>query len=173
MILINWCFIKCRIIGNCTYAFPLFIRKTGQNKSWDFLRIHCNPHTYTSRWRSNCFYFGEAFPLSDTVDISLFGYKSFVVILSTNSNWPQRRLCWALHADGNYAEPVHSLCVSLATGEKKGRAEKWESGSNKLLIVRHWKWEPASENITSQSKQPVFQILCTCGEESLPCHRLS
>lgn len=65
------------------------------------------------------------FPPSGTVDISLFVYKSFAVMLSTSSNWTaeSEEAVFAPHAFSNYAEPVH-VCHISEGREEKGRAEK-------------------------------------------------
>lgn len=95
------------------------------------------------------------YPLRGSVDTSLFVFKSFVAMLSTSSNWTAECV-FAQHAYSNYAQPVSSPCVISESGEEKGRAEKWERGSNKLLIARllgtakrHQKTPPLKANNTS------------------------
>lgn len=95
------------------------------------------------------------FPPSGTVDISLFVYKSFVVMLSTNSNWTVES-AFAPEELNMSALTMQSPCVIPGRAEKTGRAEKWEKGSDKLLIASSWekgakhlKTSPLKANNTS------------------------
>lgn len=121
-------------------------------KQWDFLMFYRKNRTLDKILSRPCFeghilestHAGDIpkasileryYPLRGSVDTSLFAFRSFVVMLSTSSNWTAECV-FAQHAYSNYAQPVSSPCVISESGEEKGRAEKWERGSNKLLIAR-------------------------------------
>lgn len=136
-------------------------------------------HTHTQAGESpTASILEKDFPPAGTADISLFGYKSFVVMLSTNSNWTteSQKTVLGPHAYRNYAEPVHSPMCRFSEGREKGKSRKvrkWEQqAANRQSLGKesqHLKTSPLKANNTS-SRSYVHVgswVCCAISAESM------